>query len=101
MRLYNTLSRRSEDFQPLKQAAVRLYSCGPTVYDHIHIGNLSSFIYADTLRRVLSAHGHKVEHVMNFTDVDDKTIRRSAERYPDEALEAALVKLTDEYKQIF
>lgn len=101
MKLYNTLSRKTEDFKPLNDKKVRVYSCGPTVYDHIHIGNLSAFIYADTLKRVLKSAGYEVEHVMNFTDVDDKTIRRSQEKYPEDAPEIALKKLTDEYKQIF
>src|SRR6185503_8521237 len=83
MKLYNTLTRKIEDFKPLKDGHASVYSCGPTVYDHIHIGNLSAFIAADTLRRTLQASGYKVQHVMNFTDVDDKTIRRSQERYPD------------------
>lgn len=101
MKLYNTLTRQTEDFAPLHDQQVRMYSCGPTVYDHIHIGNLSAFVYADTLRRVLAASDYEVTHVMNFTDVDDKTIRHSQERYPDEAPETALKKLTDEYSQIF
>ncbi len=101
MKLHNTLTRKTEDFAPLDGNQVRMYSCGPTVYDHIHIGNLSAFIAADTLRRVLKASGYDVQHVMNFTDVDDKTIRRSAERHPDLSPEEALAKLTDEYKQIF
>lgn len=101
MKLYNTLSRETEEFAPLRDDEVSMYSCGPTVYDHIHIGNLSAFIAADTLRRVLKGQGFKVQHVMNFTDVDDKTIRRSRETYPDLAPETALQKLTDEYKQIF
>lgn len=101
MKLYNTLTRKVEEFTPLDGKNVRMYSCGPTVYDHIHIGNLSAFIAADTLRRVLAASGYDVQHVMNFTDVDDKTIRRSRERYPEDAPEVALQKLTEEYKQIF
>lgn len=101
MKLHNTLTRKTEEFKPLKDKKVRIYSCGPTVYDHIHIGNLSSFIYADTLRRVLKAADYEVEHVMNFTDVDDKTIRRSQEKYPEDAPEVALKKLTDEYSRIF
>lgn len=101
MKLHNTLSRKTEDFKPIHSDEIRVYSCGPTVYDHIHIGNLSAFVAADTLRRVLIASGYNVTHVMNFTDVDDKTIRRSSERYPDDAPEVALGKLTGEYKQIF
>lgn len=101
MKLHNTLTRQVENFEPINTESVRMYSCGPTVYDHIHIGNLSAFIYADTLRRVIQSAGMKIEHVMNFTDVDDKTIQRSAEKYPDEAPETALKKLTDEYSSIF
>jgi len=101
MRLYNTLTRKIEDFTSLEPGKVAMYSCGPTVYDHIHIGNLSAFVAADTLRRVLVASGYQVKHVMNFTDVDDKTIRRSRERYPDDNPETALTKLTGDYKQIF
>lgn len=101
MKLYNTLTRQVDEFALLEKTVVRMYSCGPTVYDHIHIGNLSAFIYADMLRRVITASGYEVQHVMNFTDVDDKTIRRSAEKYPDESPEVALQKLTDEYKDIF
>lgn len=101
MKLHNTLTRQIEEFTPLDNKNVRMYSCGPTVYDHIHIGNLSAFIAADTLRRVMKTSGYSVQHVMNFTDVDDKTIRRSSERYPDDAPEVALEKLTEEYKHIF
>lgn len=101
MKLFNTLTKKVEAFKPLQEEEVRIYSCGPTVYDHIHIGNLSSFVYADTLRRVLEVSGLKAHHVMNFTDVDDKTIRRSQERYPDLAPEEALNKLTTEYEQLF
>lgn len=103
MKLHNTLNRGQElvPFTPLEPGKVRMYSCGPTVYDHIHIGNLRAFIVADTLRRVLTAQGLNAEHVMNFTDVDDKTIKRSQERYHDEEPLTALQKLTREYEQIF
>lgn len=101
MKIYNTLTKQIEKFSPLDKQNVRIYSCGPTVYDHIHIGNLSAFVVADTLRRVLKANGYDVQHVMNFTDVDDKTIHRSKERYPEDVSEIALKKLTDEYGRIF
>src|SRR5579884_1710579 len=101
MQLYNTLHKKVEEFKPLKAGVAGIYSCGPTVYDHIHIGNLAAFIFADTLRRVLTANGYKVKHVMNFTDVDDKTIRRSQEKYQGEEPAAALKKLTAEYSQLF
>src|SRR5690606_19651144 len=77
------------------------YACGPTVYDHVHIGNLSAYIMVDTLRRTLAANGLEVQLVMNFTDVDDKTIARSHERYPDLSPKEALEKLTREYEEVF
>lgn len=103
MKLHNTLNRKQEttEFSPLNKGVVRMYSCGPTVYDHIHIGNLRAFIVADTLRRSLQAAGYTAEHVMNFTDVDDKTIKRSHERYPDLEPMEALQKLTREYEALF
>ena len=101
MRFYNTLTKTVQSFAPLSDDNVRMYSCGPTVYDHIHIGNLASFIYADTLRRVLSAAGYRVDHVMNFTDVDDKTIKRSHEQSPSLDPKEALTKLTREYEVMF
>lgn len=101
MRLYNTLTRAVTPFKPLKQGQVSLYSCGPTVYDHVHIGNLSSFVYADLLRRVLIASDYSVKHLMNFTDVDDKTIARSLEEYPKLDAEEALHKLTSHFSGLF
>src|SRR5688572_3908224 len=101
MKLHNTLTKQAEDLKPLKASEISLYTCGPTVYDHIHIGNLASFIFADTLRRSLAASGLKVKQVMNFTDVDDKTIRRSQEKYPALKPLEALLKLTAEYSAMF
>lgn len=101
LKLHNTLSKKVEVFQPLNPELVTIYSCGPTVYDHAHIGNLSAFITADTLRRVISANDYAVKHVMNFTDVDDKTIRRSRETYPDKDAMDALRTLTREYGELF
>lgn len=101
LKLHNTLSKKVEVFQPLNPELVTIYSCGPTVYDHAHIGNLSAFITADTLRRVISANDYAVKHVMNFTDVDDKTIRRSHETYPDQDAMDALRTLTREYGELF
>jgi len=101
MKLYNTLTKQVDDFKPLEDQQVRMYTCGPTVYDHIHVGNLSSFIYADTLRRVLAAEGYQIKHVMNYTDVDDKTIRRSREEFPDEEPDVALCNLTQKYEDLF
>lgn len=69
MRLHNTLTRKIQDFKPLKENEVTLYTCGPTVYDFAQLGNLRSFVFEDTLRRVLQASGYNVRHVMNITDV--------------------------------
>jgi cysteinyl-tRNA synthetase len=75
LRLYNTLTRLKEEFQPIHPGEVRLYTCGPTVYDHAHIGNFRAFVFEDILRRYLLYKGYRVIQVMNLTDVDDKTIR--------------------------
>ncbi len=75
LQLHNTFSGKTEEFKPLKGNEVRLYTCGPTVYDYAHIGNLRAYIFEDLLRRVLKLKGFKVTQVMNLTDVDDKTIQ--------------------------
>ncbi len=79
LRLFNTYSRQLEDFTPLDPAgrAVKLYTCGPTVYSYAHIGNFRAYIFEDLLQRHLEARGYAVDRVMNLTDVDDKTIRNS------------------------
>lgn len=101
MKIFNSLHNRLEDFKPINDGVVGLYSCGPTVYNNLHIGNLSAFIYADVLRRALTANKYKVTHVMNITDVDDKTIRDSKRDYPKDEPMVALKKLTDKYTQVF
>src|SRR5579864_6865068 len=78
LRLYNTMSSRVEEFRPLRDNEVRMYACGPTVYDYGHIGNFRTFIAVDILRRFLRQSGFKLHHVMNITDVDDKIIRNAA-----------------------
>src|ERR1041385_8644541 len=78
LRLYNTMSNQVEEFHPLVDTEVRMYACGPTVYDYGHIGNFRTFVAVDILRRFLRQSGYKVHHVMNITDVDDKIIRNSA-----------------------
>ena len=78
LRLYNTLSGKIEDFHPLDDNRVRMYACGPTVYDYGHIGNFRTFIAVDLLYRYLRQSGYDVKYVMNITDVDDKIIRNSA-----------------------
>jgi len=77
--VYNTLTKRKEPFHPLRPGEVRIYVCGPTVYDYIHIGNARSFVAFDVVRRYLEYKGFKVKFVSNITDVDDKTIRRAKE----------------------
>ena len=79
LRLFNTLSGKIEDFLPLQDNQVRMYACGPTVYDYGHIGNFRTFIAVDILRRFLRQSGFNVRHIMNITDVDDKIIRNSAQ----------------------
>src|ERR1700681_3066687 len=78
LRLFNTMSSQIEDFRPLRDREVRMYACGPTVYDYGHIGNFRTFVAVDLLRRFLRQSGYQVRHVMNITDVDDKIIRNSA-----------------------
>ena len=78
MKLYNTLTRRLEEFEPLEPGRVRMYVCGPTVYDYFHIGNARPFILYDALRRYLGYRGYDVLYVQNITDVDDKIINRAS-----------------------
>ena len=78
LRLYNTMSARVEEFHPLVDNEVRMYACGPTVYDYGHIGNFRTFIAVDLLQRFLRQSGYQVRYVMNITDVDDKIIRNAA-----------------------
>jgi cysteinyl-tRNA synthetase len=79
-RLYNTLSRQIETFEPLQAGKVSLYTCGPTVYNYAHIGNFRTFLFEDLLRRWLEASGYDVFHIMNLTDVDDRTITAAAQK---------------------
>src|SRR3989338_6964994 len=78
--LHNTLSREKEEFIPINPKEVRMYSCGPTVYNYAHIGNYRAYVFADVLKRVLLYNGYKVKHIMNLTDIDDKTIRESQKK---------------------
>jgi cysteinyl-tRNA synthetase len=78
LRLYNSMSSQMEEFRPLRDNQVRMYACGPTVYDYGHIGNFRSFVAVDLLQRFLRQLGYKVKYVMNITDVDDKIIRNAA-----------------------
>ncbi len=99
MKVYNTLTRRKEEFVPLEENKVRMYVCGPTVYGLIHIGNARPYVIFDTIRRYMEYKGYDVTYVQNFTDVDDKIIKRAndegvsteviTERYIKEALKDA------------
>ncbi|MDR6226983.1 cysteine--tRNA ligase [Desmospora profundinema] len=79
LRVYNTLTRELETFQPLEDGKVRMYVCGPTVYNYIHIGNARVFVFFDVVRRYLQYKGFDVSYIQNFTDVDDKLIKRAQE----------------------
>ena len=95
LKLFNTLTRRKEDFKTIVEGKVGMYTCGPTVYDFAHIGNLRAFIFEDLLRRYLKYAGFEVKQVMNLTDVDDKTIRGSR------AQGLSLSEYTRKYKEAF
>jgi cysteinyl-tRNA synthetase len=95
LRLYNTLTNREEEFAPLEGNRVRIYSCGPTVYDYAHIGNYRTFVLQDILRRFLKFKGYQLLHVMNITDVDDKTIRNA------KAAGVSLREYTDRFTAAF
>jgi len=89
MRVYNTLSREKEVFEPRVEGKVAMYTCGPTVYDLFHIGNARTFVMGDTMRRILEYLGYSVTYVQNFTDIDDKIIARA------KALEIPMLELAD------
>lgn len=95
LRFYNTLTGLVEEFRPLEPPRVRLYTCGPTVYDYAHIGNFRTFVFQDLLRRVLQARGFEVFQVMNITDVDDRTIENAL------AAGVSLRDYTEKFAQIF
>ena len=77
MKLYNTLTRYKEDFKTIEPGKVKMYACGPTVYNYFHLGNARPFVTFDTLRRYLEYRGYDVTFVQNFTDIDDKMINRA------------------------
>ena len=83
MKIYNTLSKRKEEFVPLEEGKVKMYVCGPTVYNLIHIGNARPMIVFDTVRRYMEHKGYEVNYVSNFTDVDDKIIKKAIEEGVD------------------
>ena len=79
MKVFNTLTRRKEELKLIKEGEVKIYACGPTVYNFIHIGNARPICVFDVLRRYLEYRGYKVTFVQNFTDIDDKIIKRANE----------------------
>ena len=83
MKIFNTLSRRKEEFVPIEPGKVKMYVCGPTVYNFIHIGNARPMIVFDTVRRYFEYKGYDVNYVSNFTDVDDKIIKKAIEEGVD------------------
>jgi len=95
LRFYNTLTQQTAEFLPSRDNTVRMYTCGPTVYDYAHIGNFRTFTFVDILRRWLRASGFRLDHVMNITDVDDKIIRNAVAR------SQSLDEYTAHYKQAF
>jgi len=95
MKFYNTFNHKKETFEPIKAGEASMYTCGPTVYDLVHIGNLRAYIFNDLLKRTLLVNGYEVHHVMNITDVDDKTIKKS------QGKKEKFAKLTKEFEDKF
>ena len=83
LKIYNTISKTKEDFRPLKEGEVSIYVCGPTVYDFLHIGNFRGPVFFNLVRNWLEHRGYKVRYVANFTDIDDKIIKRSLQENVD------------------
>ena len=94
LRFYNFLSRKVENFEPAGKE-VSLYTCGPTVYDYVHIGNWRTFVFEDILKRVLVFNGYKVKHVMNITDIEDKIFKKAQEE------KVSIDKITKKYEKVF
>jgi cysteinyl-tRNA synthetase len=95
IRFFNTLTRKKEVFKPLEARKVKMYTCGPTVYDYAHIGNFRAFLFEDLLKRWLIQRGFQVMHIMNLTDIDDKTIKGSQQQH------MPLQQFTDFYAKAF
>ncbi len=95
LKLYNSLTRKVEEFKPVSPPKVGMYTCGPTVYDHMHIGNLRTFLLSDILYRTLKLNGYEVLAVQNITDIDDKIIKRAKEK------NLTIQQLSDEYTKYF
>lgn len=103
IKLFNSLSRKTDNFLPINEKKISVYTCGPTVYNYAHIGNLRAYVFADILVRMLRYNygQNNIKWVMNITDVDDKTIRDSQNKYPDKDPMEALRLFTGEYEQYF
>lgn len=95
LRLYNTLTREKEDFIPLEKDKIKMYTCGPTVYNYIHVGNARPMVVFDTLRRFFTYIGYDVKYIVNFTDIDDKIINRANEE------NVSIDEITDKYIKAF
>src|SRR5579862_1627597 len=95
VRLHNTLTNRLEPLEPIHKGEVRIYTCGPTVYDYAHIGNFRTFVFQDILRKFLKSRGFEIIQVMNLTDVDDRIIAKAG------AAGIGIRDYTDKYIEIF
>jgi cysteinyl-tRNA synthetase len=95
LKLYNTLTKKKQEFKPLVKGRVGMYVCGPTIYNYVHIGNLRAYIFSDILKRFFEFENYKVKEVMNLTDVDDKTIKNSIEQ------NLSLKEFTSKYEKAF
>jgi cysteinyl-tRNA synthetase len=95
--IYNSLTRKKEEFHPLQPSKVNMYVCGPTVYDEPHIGHARSAYIFDVIRRYLVFRGHEVRFVRNVTDIDDKIIEKARKEYGDEDLNSAVKKVAEKY----
>ena len=101
LKIFNTLKHAIEDFKPSDKHKVKLYTCGPTVYNNVHIGNLRSYINADVLKRALEFNGFAIEWVMNITDIDDKTINNTIKEFGENAGVEELKTFTSRYLMTF
>lgn len=101
IKIYNTLTRKKEEFQPIREGRVSMYVCGPTVYDIPHIGHARSAYAFDVVRRYFIYRGYKVKFVRNVTDVDDKIINKAKEEFKGEDLNSAVKKVSDKYLKVY
>lgn len=95
LKFYNTLTRKKQIFKPLQDKRIGLYTCGPTVYNYAHIGNLRTYVFADVLQKTLEYNGYKVKHIMNITDIEDKIIREAKKT------EKTIYEFTEPYEKSF